>query len=38
MKAGDRDAATRFMNGVMAVDPISPEAALATAALDQLNK
>lgn len=38
MKAGDREAATKLMNDVMAVDPISPEAALAKAALDQLNK
>jgi Flp pilus assembly protein TadD len=38
MQAGDRASAARLMNEVMAVDPISPEAALAKATLDQLNK
>jgi tetratricopeptide (TPR) repeat protein len=38
MNAGDKGSAARFMHEVMTVDPISPEAALAKSALDQLNK
>jgi hypothetical protein len=38
MKAGDTDAAAKFMNEVLTVDPISPEAALAKATLVQLKK
>jgi Tfp pilus assembly protein PilF len=36
MTAGDRAAATRFLNDVLSVDPVSPEAALARTALEQL--
>jgi Flp pilus assembly protein TadD len=35
---GDKQNATRQLDRVIAVDPISPEAALARAALDQLSK
>jgi tetratricopeptide (TPR) repeat protein len=35
---GEKDAAAVFLNRAIAVDPISPEAALAKAALDELNK
>lgn len=38
MKAGDIDGAAKLMNDVLAVDPISPEAALARATLVQLKK
>jgi predicted Zn-dependent protease len=38
MKAGDRAAAVRLFTDVIAVDPLSPEAALAKSSLDQLNK
>ena len=34
--SGDRTAATRFLNDVLSVDPVSPEAALARTALEQL--
>lgn len=37
-KKGDQAAASTFMNKVLAVDPVSAEAALARAALDQLNR
>jgi tetratricopeptide (TPR) repeat protein len=36
MKAGDRTGAARFMTDVVNVDPVSPEAALARTALEQL--
>ena len=36
MASGDRAAATRFLNDVLSVDPVSPEAALARTALEQL--
>ena len=36
MKAGNRETATRLMTDVVAVDPLSPEAALAKSALEQL--
>ena len=38
LKKADSGGAAQFMNNVLAVDPISPEAGLARAALDQLNK
>jgi hypothetical protein len=38
MKAGDSGGASQFLKDVLAVDPVSPEAALARAALDQLSK
>jgi Tfp pilus assembly protein PilF len=38
MKAGDNDSALKLMNEVLAVDPVSPEAALASTALAQLKK
>lgn len=38
LKKDDSGGAAQFMNNVLAVDPISPEAALAKAALDQLTK
>jgi Flp pilus assembly protein TadD len=38
MNAGDRAGATRLLTDVLRVDPVSPEAALAKTALDQLNK
>lgn len=38
IEAGDRAGGAKIMNDVMAVDPISPEAAQAKAALDQLNR
>jgi Flp pilus assembly protein TadD len=37
-QAGDKQNASRLLDRVIAVDPISPEAALARAALDQLSK
>ena len=37
-KKGDRAGAAQFMNKVLAVDPVSPEAAMAKATLDQLNR
>jgi predicted Zn-dependent protease len=37
-KKGDRAGAAQFMNKVLAVDPVSPEAAMAKAALDQLSR
>jgi Flp pilus assembly protein TadD len=38
LNAGDKQNAARLLDRVVAVDPISPEAALARAALDGLNK
>jgi tetratricopeptide (TPR) repeat protein len=38
LNAGDKQNAARLLDRVVAVDPISPEAALARAALDELNK
>lgn len=38
LKKDDSGGAAQFMNNVLAVDPISPEAALAKATLDQLTK
>jgi Flp pilus assembly protein TadD len=38
MNAGDKQNAARLLNKAISVDPISPEAALAEAALVQLNK
>ena len=38
MKSGDSAGAARFMTDVIAVDPTSPEAALARTALEQLKK
>jgi tetratricopeptide (TPR) repeat protein len=38
LNAGDKQNAARLLDRVIAVDPISPEAALARAALDGLNK
>jgi Flp pilus assembly protein TadD len=37
-KMGDNAGASGFMNKVLAVDPASPEAAMARATLDQLNR
>ncbi len=37
-KKGDTAGATEFLNKVLAVDPVSPEAALAKATLGQLNR
>jgi hypothetical protein len=37
-KKGDPSGSAGFMNKVLAVDPVSPEAAMARAALDQLKK
>jgi Tfp pilus assembly protein PilF len=38
MKTGDTEEAARLMAKVIAVDPVSPEAALAKASLESLNK
>jgi hypothetical protein len=38
MTRGDQGSATRYLREVIAVDPSSPEADLAKAALDRLNK
>ena len=38
VQTGDKQNASRLLDKVIAVDPISPEAALARAALDQLSK
>jgi len=38
VEAGERDRATTFLNQVMTVDPLSPEAELARSALGSLNK
>lgn len=38
MNRGDRQGAARLFDKVIAVDPISPEAAMAKASLDQLNR
>jgi tetratricopeptide (TPR) repeat protein len=38
MKRGDRQGATRLFDKVIAVDPVSPEAAMAKASLDQMNR
>jgi Tfp pilus assembly protein PilF len=38
LKQGDKTAATKYLERVLAVDPISPEAAEAKATLDSLNK
>lgn len=38
LKKGDTEGATKFLEQVLSVDPISPDAALAKATLDQLNK
>ena len=37
-KKGDKAGATGFLNKVLAVDPVSPEAAMAKVTLDQLNR
>jgi tetratricopeptide (TPR) repeat protein len=37
-KKGDNAGAAGFLNKVLAVDPVSPEAAMAKATLDQLNR
>ena len=38
LKQGDKQGATKLMDQAIAVDPVSPEAALAKATLDSLNK
>jgi Tfp pilus assembly protein PilF len=38
LKNGDREGAARFMDLVVTVDPVSPEAALAKASLNELNR
>ena len=38
LKSGDKDEATRLMARAIAVDPVSPEAALAKASLESLKK
>jgi hypothetical protein len=38
MDRGDRQNAAKLFDRVIAVDPISPEAALAKASLDTLNR
>jgi tetratricopeptide (TPR) repeat protein len=38
LNKGDKQGAARLFDRVIAVDPISPEAAMAKASLDQLNR
>jgi Tfp pilus assembly protein PilF len=38
LQKGDKTRATKYLAQVLSVDPVSAEAALAKATLDQLNK